>query len=296
MVRAGAHEDHRATAGVLGVLRELAADALGHRRRYAGDLLLPGGRVGLGVVVSGGPLARQPVATDAVLSEEKVEDSGHESFAACGRQSRGGHAAVVDPAALVVGLADVEAREQDLDVLGAAGPVEGQGGIDSLEVEVPLAHAGLVEPEPEGSVGHVRKSGGGVDENGLEDGSLGFVAEVGGRHELVRHPGAVLLAQRHEEGQVAVLLHVVDEARYLPLDEELLEDHVAHRHRERPVGTRVRCHPLVGELRVVGVVRRDRDDLLAAVPRLRHEVRIGGAGDGDVGAPHDQVRGIPPVG
>ena len=54
--------------------------------------------------------------------------------------------------------------------------------------------------------------------------------------------------------------------------------------------------PLVGELRVVGVVRADGDDLLAAVARLGHEVRVRGAGHGDVGAPHDQVGGVPPVG
>ncbi len=296
VVGAGAHEDHRATAGVLGVLGELAPDALGHRGRDAGDLLLPGGRVGLGVVVAGRPLARQPVAPDAVLGEQQVEDGGHEALAARGRQPCGGHAPAVDAAALVVGLADVEARQEHLDVLGAAGAVQREGRIDALEVEVPLAHAGLVEAEAERAVGHVRPAGGRVDEQGLERRALGLVAEVGRRDELVRHPGAVLLLQVTQEGQVAVLLHVVDEARHLPLDEELLQDDVAHGHRQRAVGAGMRSHPLVGELGVVGVVRRHGDDLLAAVAGLGHEVRVRRARDGDVGAPHDQVGGVPPVG
>ena len=54
--------------------------------------------------------------------------------------------------------------------------------------------------------------------------------------------------------------------------------------------------PVVGELDVVGVVRRDHHDLLAAIARLGHEVRVGRARDRQVGAPHDQVAGVPPVG
>ena len=70
---------------------------------------------------------------------------------------------------------------------------------------------------------------------------------------------------------------------------------MAHRHRQRPVGARAGRQPLVGELDVVGVVRRDRDDLLPPVARLGHPVRVGGAGDRQVGAPHDEVAGVPPV-
>ena len=54
--------------------------------------------------------------------------------------------------------------------------------------------------------------------------------------------------------------------------------------------------PVVGELGVVRVVGRHHDGLLALVARLGHEVRVGGARHGDVGAPHHQVGGVPPVG
>ena len=240
MVRAGAHDDHRAAAGILGVLGELSADALGHGRRHSGDLLLPGGRVGLGVVVAGGPRARQPVATDAVLREEEVEDSRDQPLAALGAEPGRGDTSSVRSAALVVCLADVEAGQEDLDVLGARGAVQRQGGIDAFEVEVPLALAGLVEAEAEGSVGDVGPTGRAVDENGLEGRTLSRVAEVGGGDELVGDPRAVPLLQADQERQVAVLLDIVDEPRHLPLDEELLQDDVPHRHRERAIGAGVR--------------------------------------------------------
>ena len=71
---------------------------------------------------------------------------------------------------------------------------------------------------------------------------------------------------------------------------------MAHRHRQRPVGAGLRGQPVVGELRVLGVVGRDHDDLLAAVARLGHEVRVGRARGRQVRAPDQQVAGVQPVG
>ena len=70
---------------------------------------------------------------------------------------------------------------------------------------------------------------------------------------------------------------------------------MAHRHRHRAVRSRLGGQPGVGELRVVGVVRGDHHDLLALVAGLGHPVRVRSAGDRDVGAPHQQVGGVPPV-
>ena len=70
---------------------------------------------------------------------------------------------------------------------------------------------------------------------------------------------------------------------------------MAQPHRERAVGAGRGVDPLVGELHALGVVGGDRDDLLAAVARLGHPVRVGGAGDGHVAAPHEEVRRVPPV-
>ena len=138
-------------------------------------------------------------------------------------------------------------------------------------------------------------AGRGVHQHGLELGTLSCIAEVGRGQELIRHPGAILLAQRHQERQVAVRLDVVDETRHLPLDEELLEDDVSHRHSQGAVRSWVGRQPLVGELGVVRVVGGHRHDLLPAVAGLGHEVGVRGSGLGHVGAPHDQVGGVPPV-
>ena len=77
-----------------------------------------------------------------------------------------------------------------------------------------------------------------------------------------------------EQRQVGEPLGVVGEAGDGPIDPELLEHHVAHRHRQRGVRARLRRQPLVGELDVVAVVRGDDHDLLAAVARLGHEVSV----------------------
>ncbi|CAB4965650.1 unannotated protein [freshwater metagenome] len=296
MVGTGAEDDHRAAAGVLRVLGELSADALGHGRGHAGDLLLPRGRVRLGVVISGRPLPWQALARDPVLREQQVEDRGHGARAATGLQRCGRDPASVHPAALAAALPHVEAREEHLCCPGVGRTVEGQSGVDALEVEVPLALAGVVEPKSEGTVRHMRAPCRGIDEHRLEGRALRVVAEVGRRDELVGHPCPVLFLEAHEEREVGVLLDVLDEPWHLPIDEELGEDDVAHGHGERTVGAGMRRHPFIGELRVVGVVGRDGDDLLAAVAGLGHEVGIRRSGDGHVGAPHDEVRGVPPVG
>ena len=159
-----------------------------------------------------------------------------------------------------------------------------------------MALAALAEAVAQRAVGNVWATGRGVDQHRLPRRSVGLDAEVLGGHELVGHPRAVLLAQLHEVGKVGVLLHVLDEAGDLSVDEELLEEHVSHRHPECAVGTGVGAEPLVGELGVVGVVGADHDDLLAAVPRLGHEVGVRRPGDRDVRPPHDEVAGVEPVG
>jgi hypothetical protein len=134
-----------------------------------------------------------------------------------------------------------------------------------------------------------------VHQHRLPLGALGRLAQVGGGEELAGHEPADALVERHQERQVGVALHVVDEERNPPLDEELAQDDVTHRHRERAVGARLGRQPGVGELGVVGVVGGDDDDLLALVAGFGHPMCVRGARHRDVGSPHQQVGGVPPV-
>ena len=300
VVRARAHDDHGLALGLDGVPGELAADADRRVGRHAGVLLLPRrGARGGGVVVVGRPLAGQALAGDGVAGEHEVEDRGDQVIAELERR----HAAR-DHArahrALRRGVArQVEAGQQHLDGFGAGLAHGGHGGGAVVELEVPLALA-RVAPAVGHRAARVLHRAVFVEDERTEFRVGGVVKrmilrEIRGRDELARHVRAVAGGQPHEEGRVRVPLHVLQEARRLLAEVELFEDDVAHRQRQRAVRARVDAQPLVGELRVVRVVRRHRDDLLAVVAGLGHEVRVRGAGQRDVRAPHDQVARVEPV-
>ena len=285
------HHDHRPAFGLLGVLRELAADAGRCRGRDTCDRLLPGRCVRrVHVVVPRRPRAREPGTSHAVLRHQEVEDGGDQMAVHTAHR----HATREVGGSSVGG---VETRRPD-DHRPGGRLQQGQDGVHVSELEVPPAHAGLAVAVPEGAVRDDGLAGPGVDQHGLEGGVLlgGLVGQVGGGEEL---PGRVLtvrdLIESDEEGKVGVGLHVVGEVRRRTVDEELLQHDVSHRHRERGVGARFGGQPLVGELHVVRVVRCDRDHLLPAVARLGHPVGVRRAGHGEVGSPHDQVAGVPPV-
>ena len=280
------HDDHGATLRFLGVGRHLPRHPHHLRGGHRRDRLLPRGRVGLvRVRVTGGPRAGQPVPPHAVLGEHQIEDGGDQLP---------GNAAHRHPAAQHAARAveRVETRQQHLHGLVAE---QGQLRRDAVEIEVPATRARLGVAEAHRPVRHHRITAAPVDEHGLPRCALGVVAQVGGGEELSGHVRAIVLLERDEERQVRVALHVVDEEGHAALDEELLEHDVAHRHRHRPIRTRLRRQPRVGELRVVRVVRRDHHDLLALVSGLGHPVRVGRAGDRHVRAPHQEVGGVPPV-
>ena len=90
------------------------------------------------------------------------------------------------------------------------------------------------------------------------------------------------LVDLHQERGVGVALHVIEEHGLALADVEFLEDHVAHGHCKSTVGTGVHAKPLISELRVVRVVGGNRNDLLAVVASLGHEVSIGGTGQRQV--------------
>ena len=295
----GAHDDHGPAARVDRVGGELASDPDGGLGRNAGDRRLPrrGERSGR-VVVAGRPVARQAVAGHAVVREHQVEDGGDQAVADPRHRDAAAH-----HVAGAVGC--LEVRQQHLGGLRLDLRIaQRQRRHDTLQVEIPLAHAGVGVAEADRAVRHHRPAAGRVEQHRLP-GGLGIAAWVVPRgpaqvsfgEELARNQPAVLgvLDQGDQERQVGVGAHVLDEERHPPVDEELLQDHVPHGHRQRRVGAGLGGQPLVGELGVVGVVGADRDHLGAAVAHLGHPVRVRRPGDRHVRAPHHQIGGVPPV-
>ena len=243
VVRARSHHDHGAAVRPLCVAGELAGDADHPARVDARVLLLPGRRVRLRVVVALGPVSGQLASAHAELGGEQVEHRRDE----VAPDPPCGNAAAVRTAALRV--ADVEARQLHLDEL-IVGAEQGQRGLEPVELQVPLAHSFLAPAEADRAVGYGGRARLLVEDDPLPLGVPSGLAEVGCAKEAVGHEAAVLLAQRDEERQVGVLARIAFEVRHLPVDVELLQDHVAHRHRKGAVRAGRRGKPVVGELRV----------------------------------------------
>ncbi len=287
---AGTHDDHGPAAGLLGVAREFPCDADGLRRGHPGDRFLPGRGVRMvGIVIAGGPVTRQPGPGHPVLGQHQVEHRADQVLA--------------DPAdrntarqRLTVPVDGVEAWQRNERRLRIAVAVRHrQRRRDVAEFEVPLAHAVVAEAESQRALRYGHRVGGPVEQHRFERRIFDVMSEIGGGEVLSGHQHVAALLEFHQERQVGEAAHVVDEERNAVLHEAFREDDVAHRHRQRAVGAGGARHPLVGELGVVGVVGADADHLGAAVADLGHPVRVGGAGDRDVGAPHHQIRCVPPV-
>ena len=293
VVDAGAEQDHAAPTGVDRVLRPLPGEAFDLSGGHPGVFLLPGRRRRHGrVVVAGRPHPRQTLTGHSVLRQHQVEDGGDQPVADAPHR----HATPLlqHPAVL-----RVEARQQHFGHV-VAGVVHAEHGVEVAQFEVPLPDALVAVPIADRSIGRRQFACGRVEHHRLPHGVLGVGArragQIPGDEVLARTEDAVVTRLEADEvRQVGVLLVVGGEERLLGVDEELLQDDVGHAHRERAVGAGRRVDPLVRELHVLGVVGCDGQHLLSAITRLGHPVRVRGAGERNVRAPHDQVAGVPPV-
>ncbi len=197
----GTHDDHRPAAGLLGVARELLCDPDRLCGRDSGDRLLPGGRVRrVGVVVPGGPIARQAGTGHSILGQHQVEDGAHQVFADPAHR----HTARQYPA---MPVDRVEARKMDQCGL-AFGTVRGRGrqGRNHIpEVQVPLADAVVAVAESERAVRHGGRVAGPVEQYRLERRVLHVVPEIGCGEVLAGHQRAAALLELDQERQVGVI-------------------------------------------------------------------------------------------
>ena len=307
VVRASAHEDHGTALRLDRVLRELATDLDGSSGGNRRELLLPrGGARRGGVHVVGGPLARQTLALNRVVSQHDVVHGRHEATVDAARGDATQDVAAADRG-LTVGCRQVEARQGDLDRLPLVRVHDGQDRLDAIEVEVPVAGTLLAEAIGERAA-RVLDRAVGLDDEGTELVVLGALGRacghLRGREELAGDQrrrldtlvGALAdLADLHEERAVSVARHVIEEHGFALADVEFLEDDVTHGLSQGTVRARLDAQPVVRELRVVREVRGHDDDLLTVVAGLGHEVRVGGTGQRQVRAPHDEVLRVEPV-
>ncbi len=329
VVHRGADDHHRLAVRLVRVLGELAGHRDQLRAWRAGDAFLPGRRVRRVLVEIGrGELTRQ-AARDAVVGHLQVEHSGNQRAAflaglaqrdALDRHGAHDHVAAValQHAVREVGALDAaEVREADTRRRAARLVALEQRQLELhglavtrfLRLEVPLAFVGPsvgTPAEADRAVGqhHLATL---VEGDGLPFGvvSLAELAvEVGRPHIAIGHhddlaAGQRVLLEHHQHRHVGVAAHVVVEigAALTPVREiELLQDHVAHRHRDGRIGALLRAHPDVGQLGDLGIVGRHRDRLRTLVANLGEEVRIGRARLRHVRAPGDDETAVVPIG
>ena len=100
----------------------------------------------------------------------------------------------------------------------------------------------------------------------------------------VRHPAAAAPASACRCSGGIVL-----KVRHLPIEEELTQDHMAHRHGERRIGSLLGMKPKIGELGDFRIIRRDRHHLCAVVAGFNEEMGVGRPRLRHIRTPSDNV-------
>ena len=124
-----------------------------------------------------------------------------------------------------------------------------------------------------------------------------IVNQIGGADHPAGNVETLLATLKHHQHRhIGVGAAVVEEIIARVIKVKRFEDHVAHRHGQRAVGTLFRRQPLVAELGYLRKVRGNRDGFGALVAHFRKEVGVRGSGLRDIGAPGDNIAGVVPVG
>ena len=281
-------DDLRTTVRIDRILRKFATNTDCRISGNTGEFFLPcGSSGGRGIGVVGRPHAGKARARNTILSEHEIVHGGDKLATDATNRNASGHNASTNRRGRSLVCDQVESRKADLNGL-ATFIVEGQTCVDALHGEVPLALTliGVTIRQGSARVTHSTRL---VHDKEAEFGVravTGFLihglGNVSNGEELAGNQALGGLIQFQKEGRVRVAEHVILETLGRVLDVEFLEDHVAHGHCKSAVGTGVHAKPLIGKLRVVRVVGSNRNDLLAVVAGLGHEVSIRGTGQRQV--------------
>ncbi|MNM70496.1 hypothetical protein D3C81_821250 [compost metagenome] len=135
-----------------------------------------------------------------------------------------------------------------------------------------------------------------VINNRLPFGMLRCLPQIACPQEPAGFVAAFVRIQQNQERHVRVLFGVVQEHRFLALYIKFVQDDMRHRLSHRCVRSRMRSQPIVGKFHVLRMVRRYGHHLRPFIANLGHEMSIRRPRQRNVGAPHDQVSGVVPIG
>ena len=320
VVHAGTDDHHRTPFGAFGVVGKLARHGDDLLARHAGDFFLPRRRVGcIGVVVGLDRLAIR-TAHHAIVRRQQVEHRGDDDLSISVFTRNGdtlhrhlAHQHLVTRIVVEMRRLDTaEVREADalqfrrLAVLGhRQAQLDRSAAACLLRLQVPLPGIGTPIRSPAKTDGAVRHHHLAVGVAG-ERLPFGVVAlpelsgKIGGTQVAVGHQQRlairpVALLQQHQHRQVGEAPCVVVEIGAAPLEVELAENHMPHRHRDGGIGALPRVQPQIGELGDLRIVRRDGHRLGAPIAHLGEEVRIRRARLRHVRPPGDDVAAVVPV-
>ena len=307
VVQTGAKDDHGTTVGLFGIECKLAGNRDDLVARHARDLLGPGRRIGLVVVIGRRAACVLEPTVEAVIGDEQIEHGRDERVAfgklhLPGRNGTQQHAVVVRSLEVVV-LAIAEIGKADRGDLVMV-PIHDEGHVEFdilalavLVLEIPLAL--LAPAKADGAIRDDDLLGLAVDGDRLPVGVVGLAEsalEVGRAQQLLGDVMSVLLHQADQHRHVGVAAAVVLEILCLPVEVELAQHDVPQRHGQRSISALLGMQPHVGELRGLRIVRRHDDRLGALVADLGIEMSVRRPRLRNVGSPEHQEAGIVPVG
>ncbi len=154
-----------------------------------------------------------------------------------------------------------------------------------LQIPAPL----FVPAKPDAAVGDMEITTGRVNHHGFPLGVICLRTQVCGAQEPAGRMGVATLVEHHHEGQVGILLGVVNKIGHLAVEVELLDDDVGHGHGQGRVRPRPGRQPGIGELDILGVIGCHGCHPGATVARLGVKMGIGGTRHWQVGAPDDKI-------
>ena len=307
VVEAGPEDHHRLAIGGLGISGEFARYGNDGFGGNAGDLLCPGRGIRRAVAEIARDMFTAQAPVEAVIGAKQVKDCCDKGSPVlelqfANRDALQEHIGVIGALEMIV-FAVAEIREGNLDHLVVV-LVEDRGhpqfdlvALAVLFLEVPLAFLAPAEARAARWRNHIVACL--VDRDCLPFGVVllaKITLEIAGAQQALGNQPAILFDQPDQHRHVRVAATIVLEIGHLPVEVELAQDHVAHRHGQCGIGALLGIEPEVRELGRLGIVGADHRNLGAAIARLGHEMGIGRAGLRDVRSPHHQKARIVPVG